>query len=593
MIAALRLLPLLVRRAPRQAAGAATLCGIGVAIATLVAGTGLAAYGGLAARESRMLWRDPVAVTPEEAATALQRRSVEVHRGQVIDRVDLAVGPDASERDRPPVPPGLDAVPAPGTAAVSPALARLIDAAPTSDLGSRFGRVVDTIGPAGLARPDELVAVVGAEPAELRAVARGQDPRAAPSVGPPGTPTPVTPIRRFGADAGDATLQLYREMALVAVVLVTVPALMLVGSAARLTAARRERRLAALRLAGATPGAVRGLAAAETAMGAVAGAVVGVAAALVVAPSLSGIEVAGGAWYPSDLRLSAAAALGLTAASVAVGVVATVVSLRRVTSQPLGVARADEAQRARWPRILALVASFAALAVAAAVAGARGPGPVLVSSLAVVILSLGLVGPWIVALVGRLMTWRARRPATLLAGRRIEDDPRSAYRVVSSVVLAGLIAGFLAGILPTTEKGGGAVLVADVRRGSLVILLAGLVLAAGSSAVAAAASVIDQRRTIARLVLTGMPISLLQSARRWQSTVPLVCATAGAVAVGLGSAVLMMLGFGVDARQLVGPELLQLVAIVAGAALIGLLSAAATRPLLVAVARSPADITSI
>jgi hypothetical protein len=215
-----------------------------------------------------------------------------------------------------------------------------------------------------------------------------------------------------------------------------------------------------------------------------------------------------------------------------------------------------------------------------------------VASLAVVILSLGLVGPWIAALMGRLMTWRARRPATLLAGRRIVDDPRGAYRVVSSVVLAGLIAGFLAGVLPTTEKGGATVLVADVRRGSLVILLAGLVLAAGSSAVAAAASVVDQRRTIARLALTGMPVSLLQSARRWQATVPLVCATGGAVVVGLGSSVLMMIGFGADAHELVGPELLQLVAIVIGAGLIGLVSAAATRPLLVAVARSGADATA-
>ena len=37
MIATLRLLPVLLRRAPRQAAGAAALCAAGVAVATLVA----------------------------------------------------------------------------------------------------------------------------------------------------------------------------------------------------------------------------------------------------------------------------------------------------------------------------------------------------------------------------------------------------------------------------------------------------------------------------------------------------------------------------------------------------------------------------
>ncbi|MFJ4936032.1 hypothetical protein ACIP8U_19545 [Streptomyces pseudovenezuelae] len=38
----------------------------------------------------------------------------------------------------------------------------------------------------------------------------------------------------------------------------------------------------------------------------------------------------------------------------------------------------------------------------------------------------------------------ARRPATLLAGRRLSDDPRGAWRTVSGLVLAGFAAGFFA-----------------------------------------------------------------------------------------------------------------------------------------------------
>lgn len=71
------------------------------------------------------------------------------------------------------------------------------------------------------------------------------------------------------------------------------------------------------------------------------------------------------------------------------------------------------------------------------------------------------------------------------------------------------------------------ILLGDVRRGSLVILLAGLLQAAASSAVASAASVVDQRRTIARLALTGVPVALMARARSWQTTLPLVAATAG------------------------------------------------------------------
>jgi hypothetical protein len=700
MIAALRLLPVLIRRAPRQAAGAAALCAVGVAVATLVAGTALAAYSGLDARESRIAWREPTAATRDEPTTALQRRSLEFYEGQRIDRVDLAAAPDpaadasagavtdpAAEPDPAgspwlPAPPGVRSFPEPGTAFVSPALAELIANTPGDRLGDRFGQVVGTIGRAGLASPDERVAVVGADPDDLGPVDLDAVRAAAEEFGSrlPSTPSVLTPIHSFASGSVDETLELYRDMALVAVVLVSVPAFMLVGSAARLTAARREQRLAAVRLAGATPGAVRALAAAETALGAAAGAVVGVGAAMLLAPLLHGVEVAGGSWFTSDLRLSLPAAFALMVGAVLVSVVAAVVSLRRVTSQPLGVARASEPQRARWPRAIGVVVSFAGMVVAMTSARGGGAAFVLVAALAFVILSLGLVGPWIASLVGRVMALVARRPATLLAGRRITEDPRAAYRVVSAVVLAGMVAGFLAGILPTTEARldggvdtdllaltlpeeaanrltssaselagqfpgtvaevtdswtgsdgrqlagvtvspgpgvdleqlrtatasqrmghtlvsadddvwGDAMLVGDVRRGSLVVLLAGLVLAAGSSAVAAAASVVDQRRTIGRLALSGVPVAMLQSARRWQSTVPLVAATGGAVALGLGSSVLIMMGFGARPDQIVRPELLQLLAIVVGAAALGLVSAAATRPLLVAAARSGTSTT--
>ena len=141
-------------------------------------------------------------------------------------------------------------------------------------------------------------------------------------------------------------------------------------------------------------------------------------------------------------------------------------------------------------------------------------------------------------------------------------------------------------LAPTDDVFGDQMFVADVQRASLVVLIAGVLLAAASSAVAAAASVIDQRRTIARLALGGMPITELQRARRWQSVLPLVGATAGAVGVGLVSAVLLMLGFGARREDIMGPEVAQLVLAIAVAALMGLASASLTRPLLVAAARS-------
>lgn len=677
MIATLRLLPVLLRRAPRQAAGAAALCAAGVAVATLVAATALTAYLGLGARESRLVWREPVPAAAKEEPTLLVRRSVELFDEREIDVVEVAAtGPTLRDPERAPVPPGLRALPPAGSVAVSPALAELFAQHPGDELADRFGSVHATIGEAGLAHPDELVVVATTTAGQLGAVDEDRlgltkDERM------PGAPSAVTPVARFDTSGSDGRIQMYRNVALVAVVLVAVPALMLVGSAARLTAARREQRLAAIRLAGATPGAVRALAAAETALGATVGAVVGVGSSLLLAPALHGVELAGGRWNVSDLRMPAGTALAMTAAAIAVSTAAAVFSLRRVTSGPLGVARSSEPRRAGWPRLLGVVVAFALLGLATRVAVSGGSELFMIAGLALVIASLALVGPWVTSLIGRLVTGLGRGPSTMIAGRRISDDPASAYRVVSAVVLAGMVVGFLAVVLPSADARSGlygstddlmvlvasndleawreqvdslqqrfpgtevqlpddgalvadaagtfelvtvrpapgvsleelrtatvelrrsqplissrddlfseATMVDDIRRGSLVVLLCALVLAAASSSVAAAASVVDQRRTIGRLSLAGVPVSVLQRARQWQSTVPLVTATGGAIGVGVACAVLLMLGFGGTGEDIVAPRLAQLGGIVVGAAVIGALSAAVTRPLLVAAARA-------
>ncbi|MGW0627308.1 hypothetical protein [Streptomyces sp. NPDC002758] len=63
---------------------------------------------------------------------------------------------------------------------------------------------------------------------------------------------------------------------------------------------------------------------------------------------------------------------------------------------------------------------------------------------AAVFAALSVIGPWVVGVLGGLVTGLARRPATLLAGRRLLDDPKSAWRAVSSLTLAAFVAGFFA-----------------------------------------------------------------------------------------------------------------------------------------------------
>ena len=69
---------------------------------------------------------------------------------------------------------------------------------------------------------------------------------------------------------------------------------------------------------------------------------------------------------------------------------------------------------------------------------ASGSGQVqaFVSSFLLIILGLVIAGPWLTMTVARLMARRTSRPGTLIAARRLADDPRSAFRAVSGLVLA-------------------------------------------------------------------------------------------------------------------------------------------------------------
>ena len=389
-------------------------------------------------------------------------------------------------------------------------------------------------------------------------------------------------------------LPFYRDLAAVAAVLLAVPASLLIGSAARLTAARREQRLATLRLAGATPGVVVVMTALETAAAGAVGAVAGVALYAAALPWASSIELAGAPWVPADLWLGWDVLVGAVLVVVALASVSAVVGLRSVVIGPLGVRQRVRGRRPRLVRFVGLGASWLAfLAAAEAMRAGGGLAPVLVG-FAAIIGGVSLIGPWLAWLLGAVLAGTARRASTLLAGRRITDDPKAAYRTVSGIVLGGLVAGFLFGVMPTvdTATGGSAadqLLLEDLRRASVLVAGIALALATTAGTVAAAGSILDQRQTLARLRLAGTPISVLQRARAWQSALPLVVATTAAIACGVGVGLSLLLAFGAPPERVVTPELAPLGVLVVAALGGGLASAALTRPVLVAATSAPLD----
>src|SRR5271166_4536061 len=163
--------------------------------------------------------------------------SVDRYGTLTIDRVDLAATGPTSQ-----IPPGIPRLPGPGQYYASPALQQLLRSTPADELGDRFpGHEIGTIGPAGLPSPGSLIVVVGYSPRQLAAV--------------PG----ATQVRNINVDAsmggaagGFKTSELETILA-VGVLTLLLPVLLFIATAARLAAARREQRFAAMRLVGATP----------------------------------------------------------------------------------------------------------------------------------------------------------------------------------------------------------------------------------------------------------------------------------------------------------------------------------------------------
>jgi hypothetical protein len=134
------------------------------------------------------------------------------------------------------------------------------------------------------------------------------------------------------------------------------------------------------------------------------------------------------------------------------------------------------------------------------------------------------------------MVRSARSAGTLLAGRRLLDDPKGAFRPLAGLTLAVFVAGFLAPL--TSSLGGEAtgadlVLAQDLQRGTLVVLVGTFVIAATATGTTAAARILDHRRPLRLLRLAGTPLAVLDAARRAETVRPLLVLGGIGLAMGL------------------------------------------------------------
>lgn len=391
-----------------------------VAIGTAILLFAVSFQPALAARDLRQAWRQPqwlVGAQPRLLMAAFEDR----YAGQPFVRIFIApLTADA------PTPPGMTQLPGPGQAYVSPALAELLAHTPADELAPRVGRVVGTIGPEGLRSPQELVAVIGSDRSSLEG--KG-----------------AAPVASFRVDSLPPDLPPIAILILVlAIVGALVPVAVFVATATRMAAARREQRLAALRLVGATPAQVAWLAMVEALLYTVIGAPLGVALFFLVRPWVALIPLDGATWWPDSIQPPLLQEVALLISVQVVGAAAALVGMRRLSVSPLGVQRR---QAPPQPSALRIVPSLAGVAVLlAGIVAYRSniasPGSlaVLGASFAAIIAGIVFAGPWLTFVVGRVLGRIARGPAALLAARRLADDPRGSFGAIAGVIMAVFVA---------------------------------------------------------------------------------------------------------------------------------------------------------
>ena len=356
--------------------------------------------------------------------------------GQQISRFDVAATGASS-----PVPPGIPHDPGPGQYYASPALAALLRSTPANQLAGRYpGRLAGVIGDAGLPSPDSLVIIIGHTPAQLAHTPDSVQVTSIATAVPGSIGGQVNPkgLDYIPPDAGVGPSAIDLILSVVALAMLA-PVLIFIATATRLSAARREQRFAAMRLVGATRKQVSLLAATESTAAAVLGVAAGFGIFFLLRIPVAGIPFIGQPFFPAELSLSPPDILAVAIGVPVAAAVAARLALRRVRISPLGVARRATPPPPRAWRILPLLAGFAELGfftVHGKPASPSGQDLAFVPGFALIIVGLVLAGPWLTMATARVMARRTSRPGTLIAARRLADDPRAAFRAVSGLVLA-------------------------------------------------------------------------------------------------------------------------------------------------------------
>jgi hypothetical protein len=230
------------------------------------------------------------------------------------------------------------------------------------------------------------------------------------------------------------------------------PILVLIGTATRLSAARLEQRYAALRLVGSTAGQLSVIAAVDAFVSALLGVLAGIVVFTLARPAVADTAITSARYFSNRVTLTALDYVAVLVVIPLTSAVAAVLALRRVRISPLGVSRRVTPKPPGAWRLVPLVAGAALFAVGAAKTSHRAISPLIFLGLLLVMAGLIIAGPYLTERAAWLLRALAGGAGSLLAARRLADNPRAAFRSVRGLVLAVFLGTVLAGILPAVNS---------------------------------------------------------------------------------------------------------------------------------------------
>jgi len=403
---------------------------------------------------------------------------------------------------------------------------------------------------------------------------------------------------------------LYLMLAWISGFLLLTPLFTLGASAARLSARRRDDRLATLRLLGASTRRLTLYTMLDSVIYAAVGFVLGFIVYLVLVLPFGMLRFQNIPLGPENMLLPLPIVLVCGFVSLIIAATSSLFGLSKVTISPLGVrTRSDKPSLGKRALILGcalLVVGFiGAIAshimnLAADSMGSNGFVLVLVTTIMfglpilLTMLAVDLIGGFVVGLYARIRVRTARTPATLLAYRSILESPRTAWRQVSGVAMTTFIAALIGPVLgqlfrESTSQARRDVqddtLLNDMWQGLFLLMFLSYLLVALSALLNQSAAIYERGSLYSSLRMMGTEAAVLKRSRRIVVFGPLLL-------VSTLSGLLALVLFGLIARSGVEPRfLLQslgmiVVAIVLGMGLV-FASLAATGPVMERVSRKP------